>query len=571
MTPSPHQDRGPAAASSRPVLCVLLIALVAAAFFVPGLGRVHLFDWDEANFAEASREMIERNNYLQVTIDYEPFYQKPPLFLWLQVLSMKAFGQNEFAARFVNAICGVFTLVLLFLIGRRLRSPLFGLLWALAFFGSFLPHLFFKSGIIDPVFNLLIFLGLCAIAVPLMNNSTRRRTGWYALAGLSIGLAVLAKGPVAPLVACLVMFVYWATVRFRPFFSILDLVAFFSCVAAVSALFFGIETTLHGTVFVKKFIAYQIKLFSTGDSGHGRPFYFHFFVILFGCFPASFFAIPSFFRRDRADDAHGTFNRLMLILFWTVLILFSIVKTKTVLYSSLTYFPLTYLAALFVYRLISRKQGPTKSLVTSLALFGGLVSIAITLFPVIIMRKEHFIPLIKDAFTVACLQNPVYWTGYEFLLGVFYAAAITAALVLFIKNRPAAASVTIFGSSAVCLLLFLYIFGPKIEQYSQGGPVTLYQQYAGKEVYVRAIFKSYVDLFYSRKKPGENPLSHNKEWLLRGDIDKPAYFVARITQAKPYEDTTRYHLIKLKEEYGFVYYKRNIPIMADTSGSTIEK
>lgn len=32
----------------------LLIALVAALLFIPFLGAVHLFDWDEINFAEAA-------------------------------------------------------------------------------------------------------------------------------------------------------------------------------------------------------------------------------------------------------------------------------------------------------------------------------------------------------------------------------------------------------------------------------------------------------------------------------------------------------------------------------------
>jgi len=40
-----------------------LIAVLAALFFIPFLGRVHLFDWDEINFAECSREMIKMNDY----------------------------------------------------------------------------------------------------------------------------------------------------------------------------------------------------------------------------------------------------------------------------------------------------------------------------------------------------------------------------------------------------------------------------------------------------------------------------------------------------------------------------
>ncbi len=36
----------------------LLIALLAVLLFIPGFGAVHLFDWDEINFAEIAREML---------------------------------------------------------------------------------------------------------------------------------------------------------------------------------------------------------------------------------------------------------------------------------------------------------------------------------------------------------------------------------------------------------------------------------------------------------------------------------------------------------------------------------
>jgi 4-amino-4-deoxy-L-arabinose transferase-like glycosyltransferase len=36
----------------------LSITILAAILFIPFLGNVHLFDWDEINFAESAREMI---------------------------------------------------------------------------------------------------------------------------------------------------------------------------------------------------------------------------------------------------------------------------------------------------------------------------------------------------------------------------------------------------------------------------------------------------------------------------------------------------------------------------------
>ena len=54
-----------------PAFYTWAVALVAALFFLPFLGGVHLFDWDEINFAEAAREMLALKDYLRVYINYE--------------------------------------------------------------------------------------------------------------------------------------------------------------------------------------------------------------------------------------------------------------------------------------------------------------------------------------------------------------------------------------------------------------------------------------------------------------------------------------------------------------------
>ena len=136
------------------------ILLISIVFFVPFLGGVHLFDWDEINFAEIAREMVVSGDFLRPQMDYQFFTEKPPMFFWFQAASMKVFGVGECAARFPNAVAGIVTLLLLFRFGKRIYSHRFGLLWVAAYFGSILPHLYFRSGIIDPWFNLFIFLGI---------------------------------------------------------------------------------------------------------------------------------------------------------------------------------------------------------------------------------------------------------------------------------------------------------------------------------------------------------------------------------------------------------------------------
>ena len=55
---------------SRNLTNILWLLGLGILFFIPFLGNVHLFDWDEINFAEAAREMIVSGNYSTVTIEY---------------------------------------------------------------------------------------------------------------------------------------------------------------------------------------------------------------------------------------------------------------------------------------------------------------------------------------------------------------------------------------------------------------------------------------------------------------------------------------------------------------------
>src|SRR6266581_1662677 len=91
-----------------------LIALLGGLLFIPFLGNVGLFDWDEINFAESAREMLITGDYFKVQINFKTFWEKPPFFFWMQVICMKIFGVNEFAARLPNALIGMVTLVVIY-------------------------------------------------------------------------------------------------------------------------------------------------------------------------------------------------------------------------------------------------------------------------------------------------------------------------------------------------------------------------------------------------------------------------------------------------------------------------
>lgn len=548
----------------KPLKYSLFIGLVGAVFFIPFLGGVHLFDWDEINFAEISREMVLLKEYLRVYVDFKPFWEKPPLFFWLQSSAMQIFGANEFAARFPNAICGILTLIVLFNIGRKLYDTRFGLLWALVYFGSVLPFLYFKSGIIDPWFNLFIFSGLYVFILGYWKkekaeNIALKYSHWFYFfaAGLLIGLGILTKGPVAYLVAGLTMGVYWIFKKFRLYVSPLHFLVFTLAASLATLTWYGLETLKNGPWFITEFNKYQYRLFSTPDAGHkGFPGY-HFVVLFFGVFPASVFAIRSFFKMPAENAFYKNDFRLwMAIMFWVVLILFSIVKSKIIHYSSLCYFPMTFLAALVIYKMIQKEIKFGAWMRSGILFIGGVYALATLALPLIGKNIEWLTPLLKkDPFALANLEAGPGWNFWDSMPGFFMILLLAASFFFFKKGFFEKGIYRLFGGTAIFVMLTLIFDINNIEAYSQRAAIEFFKERQGEKAYVVTHgYKSYAHLFYTQKPPVDNENYYDKSWLYEGNIDRPVYVVTKINKAKDFENHPNFKEVGRKN--GFVFFKR---------------
>ena len=541
----------------------LLIIAAAALLFAPGLGAVHLFDWDEINFAEIAREMLATGDWSRPQIDYRPFHEKPPLFIWFQALSMRFLGVGEFAARLPNAVCGMLTLLVLYRIGDQLRGRVFGLVWVLAYVGSILPHLYFRSGIIDPWFNLFIFLGLHALIVLVQRDPIRhpkamngRHDAHAWLAGFLLGLAVLTKGPVGVLIPGLVLGVYWTWYRFRVILRWRRIGIIAGATLLTIATWGLYDLLRNGPEFMVAFFWRQVTMLTTEDAGHGGFMGYHFVVLLLGCFPASVFALQELLRPSREEEADlRDHRRWMVILLWVVLILFSIVKTKIVHYSSLAYFPLTYLAALQLERIWKRRE----AFGWSRFLLGGLGTIIAGIFitaPFLGMHIDTLKPLFaQDPFAQANLDAAVEWTGLEALAGLVLLGALLTGHWLHQRSRYREAILVVFGGGALFVTTTLFFFINRIEGYSQRAALEFFEARQGERCHViTKNYKSYAHLFYTRKPPVSDPRAHDEEWLLYGDIDRPLYVVCKITAAEEVSKVRT--LAEIGRKNGFVFFKR---------------
>lgn len=532
----------------------ILIILISLLAFIPFNGLVHLFDWDEINFAESAREMIVSGNYSTVSINFIPFWEKPPLFIWMQVLSMKVFGINEFAARFPDAICGMLSLLLLFEIGRKLRNPKFGLLWALAFGASVLPFLYFKSGIIDPWFNLFIFSALYfAFNYFQRNGEKPSKRLSLILSAFLLGLGVLTKGPVAILLFGFTFLIFLFLEQKIKRARWKDVWIFSLILIFTGGAYHLYQILVENWRLVYDFIVYQLKLMDTQDAGHGGSIFYHPIVLFIGVFPTSILALKAFFRKSQENN---DFRKLMIILFLIVLIIFSLVRTKIVHYSSLCYFPLSYLAALVVYKIASGEQKLNRLSKILLSFVGIIFAAAPGIIQYIAtgVSPDVLHKFIKDDFAIDCLRTAVPWSGYEFMTGLVFAVVLLVAIFYF---RGLKQMVVLYGSTVFYVMVLLLLLVPRIEKYSQGPAIEFISLFKNKPAWVSTLgYKSYAPYFYSAKPSRACPAdTDEQEFLLHGNTGRDVYFVVKSTGMN--STLKEYPNLKfVRENGGFVLLKR---------------
>lgn len=557
----------------------LFFSIYTIILVFPSVGCFNLFDWDEINFAESSREMIVSNNFFQVMINFEPFHEKPPLYFWLQVISMKIFGVSSFSARLPNAVLCIIFPVILFNIGSRLKNKTFGWIWSLIFLGGLLPNLYFRTGIIDPYFNLFIFISIYFFFQSVSTSKVKN----VFLSGLFSGLAILTKGPVGLLIVLLSCSIYSFSAREK--ISWKKIFIFIFTVIIVSSPWYMIELINKGPWFLIEFIKYQIELFSKPVAGHQQPVFYHFVVVLFGCVPFSLFALRNIFKDSKSDLR---FEKMMRICFWTVLILFTIVRTKIVHYSSMAYVPLSFLGSIEIYKIIKGKRF-SKRIKLFLFLLSSFISTVLSLFIYLLIYQKDIIMIISDDIQLRTLLNlNLLWQGWEWAIPLII---VFASLLWFIKFKFNPLKYLAIYSILIGLsfsLISLFII-PKIEFAIQGTAVAFYEDISKEKKYLTTVgFKSYAPYFYSEvdhlnkvdklyQKKSDilkkyfsssslndlNRLQKNKfnghvlSWLIHGDVDRTVYFVSK--KSKPIlllQNAKNLELIK--DQAGYQFYKREL-------------
>ena len=270
-----------------PRLFLAIVGWMAVYWIVFGwrLGYPSFWDPDEATYAETTREMLAAGNWLVPTYDGQPFFDKPPIFFILQMVSFRLFGATEFAARLVPALSAVGLVLIVKWFGSRLFNREIGRNGALMF--AVLPATFALSSyaIVDMTFTLFLFGGCALVIVSAFADQPRLQYAGYVL----LAAAVLTKGPVTLVLAGLAFLIALALapdarmplLRLRWGVGLL-------MIAAMSGPWFLYMWHRFGDAFITGYaLKENLWLFSGSLYGSQRSMLFYPKVVLVGLLPWS--------------------------------------------------------------------------------------------------------------------------------------------------------------------------------------------------------------------------------------------------------------------------------------------
>jgi 4-amino-4-deoxy-L-arabinose transferase-like glycosyltransferase len=321
------------------VRALTVLAVVALIAFVPGLFAIPPLDRDEARFAQATKQMIETGDYVDIRFQDDTRYKKPVGVYWLQAGAVKAadalgkrnalttIGLNRVPSLLgaIGAVLLTYWAALAF-VSRR-AAVLAGLMMA----SSILLGVEARLAKTDAVLLATIVAAMGALA-RLYLGGQRVKPGlagwtWPAVFWTALACGILIKGPLILLIVGLTIATLLGVDRSARWLLLLRPLPGIIWLAVLVCPWFISIVSRGGDAFVTESVGHDMlsKIFR-GQEGHGAPpgFYFALFWVTF--WPAATLAgmaAPSVWASRREKGAR--FLLAWLVPAWIV---FELVVTK---------------------------------------------------------------------------------------------------------------------------------------------------------------------------------------------------------------------------------------------------
>ena len=320
----------------------LLLAVMCFALFVPGLARLPPIDRDESRYMQATSQMLESGNYVDVRFQDQPRYLQPAGIYWLEAASVSllssAAAKQPWAYRIPSQIGATTAVLLTAYVGSTLFGPAAGLAAALLLACSVLLGVEARMATIDATLLATVMVAQAALMRIFLDREAfvpPRR--WLAACyWTALGVGLMLKGPVILLVSWGTLLglalaerrVHWWR-RLYPAWGVLLMLLIVApwCIA--------IGVVSDGTFFSRSVGNNFFGKLASGQQAHGLPPGYHLLAFGLAFWPGSLLAVLA----APFAWAHRRLPAVRFLLAWIVptWIMFEIVVTKLPHYVLPTY------------------------------------------------------------------------------------------------------------------------------------------------------------------------------------------------------------------------------------------
>jgi 4-amino-4-deoxy-L-arabinose transferase-like glycosyltransferase len=272
------------------------VFILAAILLFVRLGSAPIYILDEAKNAQCAREMWYNANPVVPTFNGELRTDKPALHYWFMGVAYQVAGVGPAQARFFSAIMGLFTLFVTFYFVRKYAGTKIAFYTLVALVLS--PHFLFefRLSVPDPYLIAFSTAGLW-FGFEYLNEKKKLSV---LLSGAMLGVAVLAKGPVALVLPGAIFFIFMViSKKWHPLKDPFVLVAILLATAIAFPWYWMVHQQTAGAFTRGFFIEHNLERFSAEKEGHGGPFFITPIIVIVGMLPFSLLAIESLLRRNK--------------------------------------------------------------------------------------------------------------------------------------------------------------------------------------------------------------------------------------------------------------------------------
>jgi 4-amino-4-deoxy-L-arabinose transferase-like glycosyltransferase len=436
--------------------------LVLLALFLPALLLVWKLDYapfwnpDEGRYSSASYEMAfgldgQKPDWVVPHLDTVARLNKPPLIYWTTATMFRVFGPSEIAGRLPSALAAIGVLLLLFLWGRAAFGTWIGVAGALVWTTSALSFAMGRVANTDMLLTASIALACFGIY---WSIESRRKLLFGALAGVGMGLALLAKGPVGLAMPLVVAALYLTIIKGwkkAPWGALV--VALGLAIVIGAPWYLAVEAQRPG--FIKQFVFAENLARFSGQEAYHKPTskLFYLPILLVGMLPWTGFLLVSPCHFEALSSREGR-TKLFLVL-WAgfITLFFSFSGTKLASYI-LPAFPAL---ALFVGASVARCEFWPRAArnigVTMTLLLNLILAVAVAFKPGV-LTNDKLVPLA---------------VGRPWAVALVAVMAVSSALLLLAARRTDGKR--IFAAQTVGGFLLLVLIVPlsgQIGRYEDG-------------------------------------------------------------------------------------------------------